>query len=103
MTSGTCTATSRRPGWFRKAARRAGLDDGVTLHDLRHFHASLFIRNGADVKLVQARLGHKWATETWDTYGHLWPDHEERTRNILAVALVVLRKPAANEKVPAGE
>jgi hypothetical protein len=43
------------------------------LHDLRHFYASLLIRHGASVKTVQARLGHKSATETLDTYGHLWP------------------------------
>src|SRR5262249_26765860 len=29
-----------KPGWFRKAARDAGLADEVTLHDLRHFFAS---------------------------------------------------------------
>ena len=33
----------------------------VTPHDLRHFYASALIRQGADVKLVQARLGHKSA------------------------------------------
>jgi hypothetical protein len=42
-------------GWFRKAARTAGLSDEITLHDLRHFYASLLIRNGANVKLVHYR------------------------------------------------
>ena len=79
-------------GWFRKAARMAGLSDEITLHDLRHFYASLLIRNGANVKLVQARLGHKSATETLDTYGHLWPDADEQTRNILNEALTGLRQ-----------
>ena len=79
-------------GWFRKAARAAGLSDEITLHDLRHFYASLLIRNGANVKLVQARLGHKSATETLDTYGHLWPDADEQTRNILNEALTGLRQ-----------
>ena len=32
------------------------------------------------VKTVQARLGHASASETLDTYSHLWPDSEERTR-----------------------
>ena len=79
-------------GWFRKAARMAGLSDEITLHDLRHFYASLLIRNGANVKLLQARLGHKSATETLDTYGHLWPDADEQTRNILNEALTGLRQ-----------
>ena len=79
-------------GWFRKAARVAGLADEITLHDLRHFYASLLIRNGGSVKTVQARLGHKSATETLDTYGHLWPDADEQTRAILNGALAGLRK-----------
>jgi len=29
------------------------------------------------VKLVQARLGHKSAEETLNTYSHLWPDSDD--------------------------
>jgi integrase len=43
-------------------------------------HASLLIRHGESVKVVQKRLGHKSAVETLDTYSHLWPDSEDRTR-----------------------
>jgi integrase len=81
-----------KPGWFRRAARAAGLSDEITLHDLRHFYASLLIRHGASIKTVQARLGHKSATETLDTYGHLWPDADEQTRNILNESLTGLRR-----------
>jgi integrase len=54
-----------------------------TLHDLRHYHASLLIRRGANVKDVQARLGHASAMETLDTYGHLFPDDDDRIRGLL--------------------
>ena len=47
---------------------------------LRHYYASLLIRSGASVKVVQARLGHASAKTTLDVYGHLWPDDEDRTR-----------------------
>jgi integrase len=67
------------PIW-RPAATIAGLGDGVTFHDLRHYYASLLIRHGESVKAVQRRLGHKSAVETLDTYSHLWPDSEDRTR-----------------------
>jgi integrase len=50
------------------------------MHDLRHFYASLLIRHGESVKVVQARLGHATAAETLDTYSHLWPDSEDTTR-----------------------
>ncbi|MCS5721086.1 tyrosine-type recombinase/integrase [Herbiconiux sp. CPCC 203407] len=43
-------------------------------HKLRHTAASMAIAAGADVKLVQRMLGHRDATETLNTYGHLWPD-----------------------------
>lgn len=63
---------------------RATVDEigltGLRFHDLRHFYASLLIRHGESVKVVQARLGHASASETLDTYSHLWPDNEERTR-----------------------
>jgi len=59
---------------------RAGLPKGTHFHDLRHYYASLLIRHGESVKVVQARLGHASAQETLDTYGHLWPDSDARTR-----------------------
>ena len=40
----------------------------------------LLISSGADVKVVQARLRHKSAKTTLDTYGHLWPDSDDSTR-----------------------
>ncbi|WP_342469310.1 tyrosine-type recombinase/integrase [Promicromonospora iranensis] len=64
---------------------RAALGDlprgAMVFHDLRHYYASLLIRRGASVKVVQARLGHKSAAETLDTYSHLWPDDDDRTRD----------------------
>lgn len=81
----------RRLGWFRAAVRRAGLPADTTFHDLRHFYASLLIRHGLSIKTVQARLGHKSAQETLDTYSHLWHDDEEQTRNVLNEAFASLR------------
>jgi integrase len=64
--------------WLR-VTKSVGLD-GLRFHDLRHYYASLLIRHGESVKTVQARLGHANAAETLDTYSHLWPDSEDRTR-----------------------
>jgi len=65
---------------WRPAAKAAGLPEGTGLHLLRHYYASLLIRYGESVKIVQARLGHATAAETLDTYSHLWPDSDDRTR-----------------------
>ncbi len=57
-----------------------GLLEGFRFHDLRHYLASLLIGSGLDVKVVQHRLRHGSAKTTLDTYGHLWPDADDRTR-----------------------
>lgn len=66
-------------------ARRAGVSS--TPHDLRHHYASILIDGGESVKVVQERLGHASATETetetLDTYSHLWPSSDERTRTVV--------------------
>jgi site-specific recombinase XerD len=38
----------------------------LTPHELRHTAMSLAIISGADIKLMQSLLGHKWATMTLD-------------------------------------
>ena len=65
---------------WRAAVKAAGAPAGTGFHELRHFYASLLIRHGESVKTVQARLGHASASETLDTYSHLWPDSDDRTR-----------------------
>ena len=73
--------------WWRKARKRAGLP-AVKLHDLRHFYASGLIAAGCDVVTVQRALGHSSATVTLNTYAHLWPTAEDRTRAAAASLLV---------------
>ena len=65
--------------WWRKTLRDASLS-GIKLHDLRHFYASGLIAAGCDVVTVQRSLGHSKATTTLNTYAHLWPTAEDRTR-----------------------
>ncbi|WP_279367351.1 tyrosine-type recombinase/integrase [Microbacterium testaceum] len=59
---------------WTKTRTNAGLAHTMSVHDLRHVAATNAIAAGADVKLVQQMLGHKDATETLNTYAHLWPD-----------------------------
>ena len=53
------------------------------MHALRHYYGSLLIRYGESVKTVQARLGHATAAETLDTYSHIWPGSDDRTRDAI--------------------
>ncbi len=70
---------------WRPAANAAGLTEatGKGMHALRHYYASLLIRYGESVKTVQDRLGHATAAETLDTYSHIWPDSDDRTRDAI--------------------
>jgi integrase len=65
---------------WRTTLKAAGLS-GIKLHDLRHYYASGLIAAGCDVVTVQRALGHSKATTTLNTYSHLWPTAEDRTRN----------------------
>jgi len=59
-----------------KLVRRIGLD-GTRLHDARHTHASLMLKQGVHPKIVQERLGHASIQLTLDTYSHVAPGLQE--------------------------
>jgi integrase len=68
--------------WWRKVRDKVGI--AHRLHDLRHFYASGLIAAGCDVVTVQRALGHSSPSLTLDTYSHLWPDADDRTRSAAA-------------------
>lgn len=82
---GACVGTSTLHGAWQRAARKVAT--AATPHDLRHYFASIQIRGGQSVKVLQALLGHKSAVETWDTYGHLMGDEDTRSRAVVDAAL----------------
>lgn len=49
----------------------AGIPETMTFHDLRHTQASLMLDAGADMKVIQARLGHTKYETTANLYAHL--------------------------------
>lgn len=53
-------------------ADRAGVKM-IRLHDARHTHASLMLKQGVHPKIVQERLGHASIQMTLDTYSHVAP------------------------------
>lgn len=74
-------------GWaWHQAVVAAGLPAGTRFHDLRHAYASMLIAANLHPKVIQARLRHATLSETMDTYGHLFPDHEELGRGALDAA-----------------
>ena len=74
-------APLRRSTWAKAygiASAKIGVDNSP--HALRHHCASVLISSGVSILAVSRFLGHKSATETLDTYGHLMPGDDDRLR-----------------------
>ena len=56
--------------------RRCGLT-GIRLHDARHSHASLLLKQGIHPKVVSERLGHAGIAITMDLYSHVAPGMQQ--------------------------
>ena len=61
---------------WTKLVKRTGLE-GIRLHDARHSHASLMLKQGVHPKVVQERLGHATISTTLDLYSHISPGLQE--------------------------
>jgi len=71
---------------FEKLVRKTGLN-GVRLHDLRHFHATLMLQQGTNPKIVQERRGQSSSAITMDTYSHVVPGLPEKPVKDFALAM----------------
>ena len=65
---------------WMKLVRSCGLH-GIRLHDSRHTHASLLLKQGVHPKIVQERLGHGSIQITLDTYSHVAPGLQQAAAN----------------------
>jgi integrase len=62
---------------FTAIVRKAGLPH-LTLHGLRHAHATLLLSRGIHPKVVSKRLGHSNIAVAMDTYSHVIPGIQEQ-------------------------
>lgn len=79
--SGEMTTTTLQPGkplsdsyvrqLVARLAQRAEIDQRVTPHTLRHTLATILLRNGANLKVVQETLGHASIDTTARIYSHV--------------------------------
>jgi integrase len=79
---------------FGKIARKAGTK-GITLHSLRHSHASVMLQEGVSSRTVADRLGHSNVVITLGTYSHLTPGVKEEAATKFEEALHRAKSPVA--------
>ena len=87
-----------RSGVWDNAVTEAGLE-GVTPHALRHTCASLMRAVIADVKEIQAQLGHRSPVVTLSAYTHLFEDAYDSVMDRLDVAHRDLLRPKSGPNV----
>lgn len=69
----------------------------ISLHDLRHTHATLLLKAGVPLKVVSERLGHSSPAFTMATYQHILPGMQAEAADTFAA---LLRDPPSNGFYP---
>ena len=82
-------------------AKHAGVKV-IRLHDARHSHASLMLKQGVHPKIVQERLGHSTIAITLDTYSHVAPGLQQAAAESFDRLLNPRRENEADEVLPLG-
>jgi integrase len=59
----------------------------ISLHDLRHTHATIMLKAGVPVKVVSERLGHANAAFTMSVYQHVLPGMQAEAAAVFATLL----------------
>ncbi len=59
----------------------------MTVHSLRHFHASVMLHTGQNIVVVSKRLGHSNVSDTSDIYVHTLPGWQRQAADAFADAM----------------
>ncbi len=81
---------------FNPMISAAGLPNTITLHSLRHTHATQLLAAGVDAKTVSKRLGHSSVAFTLQTYVHVVAEVERGAADTMG-AIMAGKKPGKTE------
>lgn len=81
---------------LKEAVKAAGIEKGLTFHELRHTYASTLVMAGAHMAVVAEQLGHKGTRMVEKHYGHLAKGYVAQTVRSLSPVLN-LDQPTAEE------
>ena len=85
---------------WTKAKNKADIRQPLRFHDRRHRYASVLIAAGLDALTIKTLMGHASITETYDTYGHLFPSQSERAAKTLSEAIHAPSRTGLRTKTP---
>ncbi len=69
--------------WFKKWEEKNGITPILTMHELRHSHATILLKLGATIKSISKRLGHSSVKITIETYIEYLPEEEDNIIDLL--------------------
>ena len=69
--------------WFRKWQIDNNISPVLTMHELRHTHATILLKLGAKLKAISKRLGHSDVQITINTYIEYLPEEEDEIIDLL--------------------
>ncbi len=72
---------------IKRLCKYCGIEKNIRWHDLRHSNATLLLKLGVSMKVIQERLGHSIMQTTSDTYAHVTKDMNIDATNILSNSL----------------
>jgi len=81
---------------FESIVNRLGVK--ITLHGLRHSHATTLIAEGVPVKVVSERLGHSTVVITQDTYAHVLPHMQRQAADV--TEMLWQKRPTSDDSQP---
>ena len=87
---GTAFGSRNILAYFHAALEKAGLPK-VSLHSLRHLHATILLKAGLHPKIVQSRLGHTQIGMMMDIYSHIMPGMDEKATDVFTAILLQLQ------------
>ena len=68
---------------FRRMVERLDVKK-ISIHGLRHTHATILMKAGVNAKIVSDRLGHSRVQVTLDYYTHIDEEVQRKTSEMLA-------------------
>lgn len=76
---------------FKRRCVEAGIKDEISLHGLRHTHASVLISNGVNILAVSERLGHSKPETTQNIYIHRTKELERKDKTKIRTVLTLFK------------